>query len=110
MKIDENSSFPCIAFERRDSILLCRLHTRGGELLWASGEGQIHAQFGEALRSVARDNTLKVVILTGTGNSFCADREEPRAAYSAARWHRIMREGRDMLINMLDIDVPVISA
>jgi enoyl-CoA hydratase/carnithine racemase len=101
-----------IAFERRDGILEMRVHTDGGPMRWGADPGCVHEQLGYAFYDVAHDVDNKVVILTGTGDAFCKDRNtaEYSEAYSADYWYRITREGRDMLFNLLDIDVPVISA
>lgn len=101
-----------IEFERRDGILQLRLHTRGGPMQWGADPGAVHEQLGEAFYHVGRDTDHRVVILTGTGNAFCTERnpDEYTESFSADYWYRITREGRDMLANLLEIDVPVISA
>ena len=103
--------FRNIAFEQRGDVLLMRLHTDGGPLLWAAAEGSIHGQLPQAFHEVAHDLSLRAVILTGTGDNFCVDRNasEP-SSFNADYWRRISREGRELLINLLDIDVPVITA
>lgn len=100
-----------IVFEKRGTTLMMRLHTDGGPMLWGATDGSIHDQLGLAFHDVAHDEELTAVILTGTGDSFCpgrnADEQEP---FSAKFWRRVMREGRELLMNMLDIDVPMITA
>lgn len=101
-----------IALERRDGILLVRLHTDGGPLQWGADEGSVHEQLGHAFHDIAHDRENRVVILTGTGDVFCT-RPNPgefNEIYSPEYWYRLSREGKDMLMNLLDIDVPVISA
>ena len=101
-----------IRFERRDDILQMTLHTDNGPLRWGADPGAIHEQLGAAFFDVGRDRENRVMILTGTGDAFCKDRNaaEYTETYSADYWYRISREGRDMLMNLLEIDVPVISA
>ena len=101
-----------IRFERRDGILQMTLHTDSGPLRWGADPAPIHEQLGAAFFDVGRDRENRVMILTGTGDAFCKDRNaaEYTETYSADYWYRISREGRDMLMNLLDIDVPVISA
>jgi enoyl-CoA hydratase/carnithine racemase len=101
-----------ICFERRDSVLQVTLHTDNGSLRWGADPGAIHEQLGAAFSDIGRDRYNRVMILTGTGDAFCKDRNaaEYTESYSADYWYRISREGRDMLMNLLDIDVPVISA
>ena len=101
-----------IRFERRDGILQMALHTDNGPLRWGADPGAVHEQLGAAFFDVGRDRENRVMILTGTGDAFCKDRNaaEYTETYNADYWYRISREGRDMLMNLLDIDVPVISA
>lgn len=101
-----------IKFERRDGILQINLHTDGGPMRWGADPGCIHEQLGLAFADVARDQDNKIVLLTGTGEAFCKDRNDSEYTeqYSADYWYRISREGREMLMNLLKIDVPVISA
>lgn len=105
-------SYRNIRFERRDGILEVALHTNGGPMQWGADVGCIHDQLGQAFYDIAHDRDNKVMILTGTGDAFCKDRNptEYNEAFSADYWYRISREGRDMLMNLLEIDVPVISA
>lgn len=101
-----------IRFERRDGILQVTLHTNGGSLMWGGDEGSIHSQLGDAFRDIAHDRDNKVMILTGTGEVFCTkpNPDEFNESFSPEFWYRIFREGRELLMNLLDIDVPVISA
>ena len=102
-----------ISFERRDGVLQITLHTDGGPLKWGAIKGSIHDQLGEAFYHVGHDTQNEVVILTGTGDVFCTEfnmDELPMDAMNHDAWHRIVREGKDLLTNLLDIDVPVIGA
>lgn len=100
-----------IAFERREGVLLVRLHTDGGPLKWGAAAGAVHEQLGDAFRSIGRDPANRVVILTGTGAEFCTQRNAAEyAGVGFEQWPRLMREGRDMLLGLLEIDVPVIAA
>ncbi len=101
-----------IQFERRGAVLQLRLHTRGGSLKWGALDGSVHTQLGDAFRDIARDTAVRCVILTGTGSSFCAemDPQELPSGPGGPDWTRLMREGRDLLTNFLDIGVPVVSA
>lgn len=103
--------FANIRFERSEGVLQISLHTDGGPLKWGALDGSIHTQLGEAFRQVADDPDNRVVILTGSGDAFCAamnEAEIPREP-TAANWARLQREGRRMLANLLDIEVPVIG-
>lgn len=110
---DYQNKYRNIAFERRDGILEMRVHTKGGSLQWGADPGAIHTQLTHAFRDIAHDRENKVLILTGTGESFCKDRnldEYKEQKFSPDYWYALTREGSDMVMNMLNIDIPVISA
>ncbi|EEA04053.1 Enoyl-CoA hydratase/isomerase [Burkholderia sp. H160] len=109
---DYRGRFSNIEFERRDGVLQVRLHTDGGPLKWGALNRSIHSQLGEAFYQIARDLDNRVVILTGTGDSFCDAMnyaELPTEPLSQV-WPRLQREGQDLLMQLLDIPVPVIGA
>jgi enoyl-CoA hydratase/carnithine racemase len=101
--------YPNIRMERRDGILQITFHTNGGSLQW--GEGP-HGDFPKAYADIATDPENRVVIMTGTGDDFSG----PRASNGAhRRWSNqdfdvIYNDGRRLLMNLLDIPVPTISA
>ena len=105
-------AFRNIAMTREGGVLEARYHTDGGPLQWGADPGSIHEQLGEAFRLIGDDPENRVVILTGTGEDFCRkpNGNELKVPSDFATWHRIMRESRAMFMNLLDIDVPVISA
>lgn len=108
-----SNRFRNIDFERRDGILQMTLHTDGGPLKWGAIKGSIHDQLGEAFYCIGRDTQNEVVILTGSGAVFCTEfnmDELPMDAAGHDAWYRLVREGKDLLMNLLDIDVPVIGA
>jgi enoyl-CoA hydratase/carnithine racemase len=101
-----------IQFERRGDSLMLRLHTDGGALKWGAAVGSIHWQLGDAFRHVARDESVRVVILTGTGDAFCSEMNlaELPPSPDVSEWTRLVDEGRKLMLGLLDIEVPVIAA
>jgi 6-oxocamphor hydrolase len=101
--------YECAALQRRDGILEIRLHTENGPLRW----GEVpHRELPELWSDVSGDRDNLVVILTGTGDEFCT-RLNPsgwKGLSHAAGWDKIYREGKRLLLGLLDIDVPMISA
>ena len=95
--------------DRRDGILQLTFHTNGGPLQW----GMLpHREFAEAFRDVGSDPENKVVIMTGTGDAFSGPRPTPQARMRSTpgQWDRVYWEGKQLLMNLLDIEVPMISA
>lgn len=110
---DYANRFETLRFERRDGVLLITLHNNGGAAHWGISERGLHNELGLAFAEVAKDPDNLVVIITGAGDEFCAtfDFQSP---YPDTRtpigWDRIVREGKALLANLLDIPVPVIGA
>jgi enoyl-CoA hydratase/carnithine racemase len=98
-----------IHFERRDGILLMRLHTDDGPLRWGAGPVR---DLQEAFGQVAADAANRVVILTGTGDEFNGPRGDPGTfpRSSARGWESAHWNVRRLLWNLLDIEALVIAA
>jgi len=110
---DYQDKYHCIRFARSGGVLEMTMHTRGGPALWGTSLNSLHAELGHAFRDIALDRDNKVVILTGTGDTFCAgmDREEPYPEASLAHmWPRIHDEGLALLNGLLAVPVPMIAA
>ena len=105
------SRYRTVRLERQDGILELTIHKDGGPALWGAAKGGIHEELGEAFYQIGRDPENRVLIITGTGDTFLTDfdpdmGEPPSAVY----WDRIFKEGRDLLQNLLEIECPVIGA
>lgn len=104
--------FANIELIEREGIVQMSLHSDGASLLWGALDGSIHTQLGECFRTIAKDPDVRVLIITGKGDAFCAGmnmQEIPQEPMGQG-WHRLLREGKDLLMNLLDIEVPVIGA
>lgn len=114
MRLNEyEKKYNTINFSRSGGVLEMTLHTRGADALWGTSENSLHTELGLAFADIAGDPENKVVILTGTGDTFIAamdDRESFPEPSLAAMWPRIYREGIDLLEKLLNIPVPVIGA
>jgi enoyl-CoA hydratase/carnithine racemase len=118
-------SFANIAFELSDDgILLLRFHTEGGSLQWNAVS---HDEVADAFLEVAGDRDIRLVIHTGSGENYNADwailakkaAESSAAAAPAVEpgwappleWHNELGwYGAQMLLNLLEIEVPIIAA
>jgi enoyl-CoA hydratase/carnithine racemase len=99
--------------ERRDGILQVTLHTDGKSLQWGLGP---HRELPLAFHEISNDHDNKVVIFTGTGAEFSGPRVTdtghplfPKRP-SVDVVERLLTEGKQGLLNFLDIGVPIISA
>jgi enoyl-CoA hydratase/carnithine racemase len=92
-----------------NGVLEVIFHTNAGPLVWSE---RVHREFPRLFADIAADPENRVVILTGTGEVFCQD-----AVYDvwedmdqSPYWDKLYVEGKRLLENLLNIDVPVIGA
>jgi enoyl-CoA hydratase/carnithine racemase len=109
---DYANKYKSARMERRDGILQVTLHTEGQSLRWGFLP---HGELPAAFYDIGTDRENRVVILTGTGEEFSGPRATPGtssfpARPSIERIDRIHWEGRHLLMNLLNIEVPMISA
>ncbi len=115
-----------VRMERRDGILQMTFHSDGGPLKWGMPP---HEELSYAFYDVARDYDNRCVIVTGTGDAFCADVDlgggrsapvgktaegtpapPPRAGVRTTTWDHIYNDAKYLLMNHLNIEVPMIAA
>lgn len=111
---DYSGKYSSIRMHREDGVLELTFHTQGGSLQWGLGP---HAELPDAFQDIAGDRENKVVIMTGTGAEFSGPRVVPKAGHplfptrpTAQFTENLISEGRRMLMNLMNIEVPVISA
>lgn len=106
------AKYQSISMRREDGILEMRFHTEDGPFRWGLLP---HRELESAFLDVGRDRENEVVILTGTGDEFCGPATPPgghpnRNSMTPAIYDPIYWEGKHLLMNLLNIEVPVISA
>jgi enoyl-CoA hydratase/carnithine racemase len=103
------ASFPNARLTRSKSgVLEVAFHTDGGTLLF---DGHIHEQFVDLFHVIGSDPDNRVVILTGSGNAFMETMSpEGFDFFTPQGYDKIYREGRKVLMNILDIEAPLIAA
>ena len=104
--------YPDFALEKTDDgILLIRMHRDGGPVVW---DERAHHDTTNLFNDVAGDRDVRVVIYTGTGDSFNANwgGEHARTSFRApTEWAEEMGwYGRLRHLNMLEIDAIMIAA
>lgn len=102
------SSYKYIIVERIDTILRVILN-RPDRLNAVTPE--MHSEITKIFSDIRNDRDAEVIILTGAGRGFCAgaDIKEPFPEDKGSI-DKIFREARDILVNILEIDRPIISA
>lgn len=102
-------AFPNARLTRKpNGVLEVALHTEGGKLIF---NGHTHEQFVDLFHAIAEDRDNRVVILTGTGDAFMDEiRPDGFDFFTPLGYDKILREGVKVLSNILDIEVPMITA
>ena len=103
------ASFPNARLARSKSgVLEVALHSNGSTLVF---DGHTHEQFVDLFHAIGSDRDNRVVILTGSGNAFMETiSPEGFDFFTPQGYDKIYREGRKVLMNILDIEVPLIAA
>lgn len=97
-----------IWLEREGGILEVTVHTGDGSLVWTSTS---HDELAYCFNDIACDRDNKVVIITGTGESFCDEIDFSSFKLATPQdWDDIIFEGQRLLTNLVNIEVPVIAA
>jgi enoyl-CoA hydratase/carnithine racemase len=120
---DYERRYPHVAMERREGILEVLFHSGGGELKW---NAEVHEELSYVFYDIARDHENRGVILSGSGNAFCAAMDtvggpaglqvaEPApdtkpAGIPSGTWDHIYSDAKYLLMNLLNIEVPIIAA
>jgi enoyl-CoA hydratase/carnithine racemase len=104
--------YKTIQMRRHDGILEMQFHTDGGPLQWGLLS---HNELESAFLDVGRDRENQVVIMTGTGDEFSGPAVQPgqhpnRNIMTPETYDPIYWEAKHLLINLLNIEVPVIAA
>jgi enoyl-CoA hydratase/carnithine racemase len=98
------TDYESVHLTHEDGVTEIRFHTGEGALIWG---GTSHREAALAFTDVAHDRDTKVVIITGTGNSWCTSRN---IGPLNGAWETVYWEGKRILRSLLDIEVPVIGA
>jgi enoyl-CoA hydratase/carnithine racemase len=103
------NSFPNARLTRsKTGVLEVALHTNGGTLVF---NGHTHEQFVDLFHAIGSDPDNRVVILTGSGDAFMETISPEGFDFCTPQgYDKIYREGKKVLMNILDIEVPLIAA
>jgi enoyl-CoA hydratase/carnithine racemase len=109
---DYATRYRFIRMRREDGVLEMTLHTEGGPLRWNI---HAHGELEQAFLDVGRDKENEVVILTGCGDEFSGPAVQPgghrlSGTMTPTTWDHLYWEGKRLLQNLLDIEVPMIAA
>src|ERR1700731_4865068 len=102
-------AFPNARLSRDEAgVLEIALHTNGGKLIF---NGHTHEQFVDLFHAIGEVRENRVVILTGSGDAFMDSiTQDGFDFFTPLGYDKIYREGKKVLMNILDIEVPMIAA
>ena len=106
---DYRDQYEHVKLERDEAgVLTVTFHTDGNTLVWS---GPAHEEIAYCFGDIAADRDNSVVVLTGAGDDWCPEIDFTSFALGSANdWDAIVFEGRKLLMNLLDIEVPIVAA
>jgi enoyl-CoA hydratase/carnithine racemase len=98
--------------ERRNGIVLLRMHTQEGPVRWS---WELHRAIGQAFRTIGSDPENEVMILTSAGDQWIAERdetsfegEEEDPAYCSYEY--MYTDGRRMVSSLVnEVEIPTLG-
>ena len=99
--------------ERRDGVILLRMHTQGGPVQYSLA---VHNAWGQAWHDVGNDPENEVMILTSTGSTWIGQADQSSAEdddkkVGGSSRYDVYYDAAKLVENFLnDIDIPTISA
>jgi enoyl-CoA hydratase/carnithine racemase len=100
--------FANLAMEREDGVLTVRFHSDGGPCIFT---GQTHEDLPKALEQIALDSENRVVLLSGSGDTFMDQIDGPSLGdiTDPLHWEKIRVEGLKILQGLIELPMPVVG-
>lgn len=108
-QLDEYSKkYENINFHREDGILQISMHSNNEDLVWGFGP---HQELGYCFGDIASDPENKVIIYTGSGETFIHKEDLGSGGVDAKTWgEHVLPDAKRLLMNLLEIQAPMIAA
>ncbi len=91
-----------------EGVVEMSFHTAGKTLTF---DADTHEEFVELFHAIGQDADTRAVIMTGTGDAFIDNIDGSKFDFASAEgFHKMFREGKRVLENLVDIPVPMIAA
>jgi len=100
-----------LVFERRAHGVLLVTINRPDR--YNATDGRMHWELSRVWRDIDADDDVRVAVITGAGKAFSAGGDLDWIAGQVGDYEqtaRVMREARDLVLNMVECDKPIISA
>jgi len=97
-----------LKFHREDGILQVTMHTDGSDLTWGFAP---HQELGYCYGDIGADPENKVIIFTGSGDTFIHKEDLGGGKVDAKAWgEHVLPDAKRLLMNHLEIQAPMIAA
>jgi enoyl-CoA hydratase/carnithine racemase len=97
-----------IKFDRQDGILQVTLHTEHKDLVWGFLP---HQELGYCFGDIGSDPENKVIIFTGSGETFIHKEDLSGSKVDAKAWaEHVLPDAKRLLMNVLEIQAPTGSS
>ena len=99
-----------IRTHREDDLLIVTIDHPSSEL--NAVDERLHHDLWELFRDLAAERDARAIVLTGSGRAFSAggDMSWFPQLRSPDRLHALRREGKQLIWNLLDVEVPIVAA
>lgn len=97
-----------IELERRGDVLVATIDHPDSAM--NAVDGRLHHDLGELFRTLKVESSARAVVLTGRGTAFSAggDMQWFPTLRSIERIHSLRREGKQLIWDLLDVEVPIV--
>jgi len=97
-----------IGIERRGDVVVATIDHPGSDV--NAVDAALHHDLGELFRMLKREDTGRAAVLMGAGKAFSAggDMEWFPSLRSTDAAHRLRREGRQIVWDLLDVEIPIV--
>lgn len=97
-----------LRLRREDGILQVTMHSAGSDLIWGFAP---HQELGYCFGDIASDPENKIIILTGSGDTFIHEEDLGGGKVDARVWgEHVLPDAKRLLMNLLEIQAPMIAA
>jgi enoyl-CoA hydratase/carnithine racemase len=72
--------------------------------------GSMHSELAALPKILQQDDDVRVAIITGAGRSFCSGADVAETSGGALTWDTMLVEARDLVMDFIALDKPVITA
>jgi enoyl-CoA hydratase len=109
LPMERYTGYSSVEFERRGDVLRVTLANPRNKL--NAVDGEMHAELVRLFEELKTEQAARAVVLTGSGRAFSAGGDfNWMQSVTADGFYEMRREGKQIVWNLLDVEVPVVAA